>query len=192
MVTNDAVIVLENNLTIAKFIDRSYEPQFGREGEKVGSTIQIRKPPRFLGRVGPALTVEDENETSVPLVLTTQFGVDIQFTSQEMALQIQDFRERILVPIMATIANRVDRDVCGLYSSVWNSVGTAGTTPASQQVILLAGQKLNEMSAPIDDNRACVLGPAANAGVVNGLVGLFNPMGKISDNYDWYKGRLAA
>ena len=52
MVTNDAVIVLENNLTIAKFIDRSYEPQFGREGEKVGATIQIRKPPRFVGRTG--------------------------------------------------------------------------------------------------------------------------------------------
>jgi hypothetical protein len=184
MVTNDAVIVLENNLTIAKFIDRSYEPQFGREGEKVGSTIQIRKPPRFKGRTGPALQIEDENETSVPLVLTSQFGVDIQFTSQEMALQIQDFRERILVPMMATISNYVDFQVTGLFSSVWNSVGTAGTTPASQQVILLAGQKLNEMSAPIDDNRACVLGPAANAGLVNGLVGLFNPMGKISDNYD--------
>jgi hypothetical protein len=184
MVTNDAVIVLENNLTIAKFIDRSYEPQFGREGEKVGATIQVRKPPRFVGRTGPALSIEDEYETSVPLTLTTQFGVDIQFTSQEMALQIQDFRERILVPIMATISNRIDRDCCGLFSSVYNLVGTAGVTPASQQVILLAGQKLNEMAAPIDDNRACVLGPAANAGVVNGLVGLFNPQGKISDNYD--------
>jgi hypothetical protein len=184
MVTNDAVIVLENNLTIAKFIDRSYEPQFGREGEKVGSTIQVRKPPRFLGRTGPALSIEDEYETSVPLTLTTQFGVDIQFTSQEMALQIQDFRERILVPIMATISNRIDKDVCGLFSSVWNLVGTAGVTPANQQVVLLAGQKLNEMGAPIDDNRACVLGSAANAGLVNGLVGLFNPMGKISDNYD--------
>jgi hypothetical protein len=184
MVTNDAVIVLENNLTIAKFIDRSYEPQFGREGEKVGSTIQVRKPPRFVGRLGPALTVEDEYESSVPLTLTTQYGVDIQFTSTEMALQIQDFRERILVPIMATIANRIDRDCCGLWSSVWNQVGTSGVTPASQQVVLLAGQKLNEMAAPIDDNRAAVLGPAANAGIVNGLVGLFNPMGKISDNYD--------
>jgi hypothetical protein len=184
MITNDAVIVLENNLTIAKFIDRSYEPQFGREGEKVGATIQVRKPPRFLGRTGPALTIEDEYETGVPLTLTTQFGVDIQFTSQEMGLQIQDFRERILVPILATIANRVDRDCCGLFSSVANQVGTAGVTPASQQVILLAGQKLNEMGAPIDTNRACVLGSAANAGIVNGLVGLFNPMGKISDNYD--------
>jgi len=184
MVTNDAVIVLENNLTIAKFIDRSYEPQFGREGEKVGATIQVRKPPRFLGRLGPALTIEDDTETSVPLTLTTQFGVDIQFTSQEMGLQIQDFRERILVPIMATIANRVDRDCCGLFTSVYNQVGTAGVTPASQQVILQAGQKLNEMGAPIDDNRACVLGSAANGGLVNGLVGLFNPMGKISDNYD--------
>ena len=184
MVTNDAVIVLENNLTFAKFIDRSYEPQFGREGEKVGNTIYIRKPPRFLGRTGPALSVEDEYETSVPLTLTTQAGVDIQFTSQEMALNIQDFRERILVPIMATIANRVDRDGCGLFSSVYNLVGTAGSPPASQQVVLLAGQKLNEMAAPIDDNRACVVGPAANAGLVNGLVGLFNPMGKISDNYD--------
>ena len=184
MITNDAVIVLENNLTIAKFIDRSYEPQFGREGEKVGSTIQVRKPPRFLGRLGPALAIEDEFETAVPLTLTTQFGVDIQFTSQEMALQIQDFRERILVPIMATIANKVDRDCCGLFGSIFNLVGTAGVTPASQQVILLAGQKLNEMGAPIDDNRACVLGSAANAGIVNGLVGLFNPMGKISDNYD--------
>ena len=184
MVTNDAVIVLENNLTIAKFIDRSYEPQFGREGEKVGSTIQVRKPPRFLGRLGPTLTVEDDYETSVPLTLTTQFGVDLQFTSQEMALQIQDFRERLLVPVMATTANRIDRDLCGLFASIWNLVGTAGVTPASQQVILLAGQKLNEMGAPIDDNRACVLGSAANAGIVNGLVGLFNPQGKISDNYD--------
>ena len=120
----------------------------------------------------------------MPLTLTTQFGVDIQFTTAEMALQIQDFRERILVPMMAAIANRIDKDCCGLFSSVYNLVGTAGSTPASQQVILLAGQKLNEMAAPIDDNRACVLGSAANAGIVNGLVGLFNPMGKISDNYD--------
>jgi hypothetical protein len=184
MVTNDAVIVLENNLTLAKFMDRSYEPQFGREGEKVGSTIQVRKPPRFIGRLGPALTIEDDTETSVPLVLTTQFGVDIQFTTQEMGLQIQDFRERLLVPIMATVANRIDRDGAGLYTSVYNLVGTAGVTPASQQVILQAGQKLNENAAPIDDNRACVLGSAANGGIVNGLVNLFNPMGKISDNYD--------
>jgi len=42
----------------------------------------------------------------VPLSLTTQFGVDMSFTSAEMALSIDDFSDRILKPAIAVVANK--------------------------------------------------------------------------------------
>ena len=57
--------------------------------------------------------------------------------------------------------------------NVWNSVGTAGTTPATYLVWGQANQKLDENLAPRDGNRTAVLSPAAMASTVDGLKGLF-------------------
>ncbi len=69
-------MVLENSLTFTSEIDRNYDDQFAVTGAKIGSTVNVRKPGRFIGTSGPALNVEDFNETSIPVSLTTQFHVD--------------------------------------------------------------------------------------------------------------------
>ena len=109
-ITNEALMVLENELVFTKQVNRAYEDQFAIVGAKIGNTVNVRRPARFIGTTGPALNVEDFNETSIPVVLTTQFHVDTQFTTQDLALSLDMFSDRVLKPAIATIANKVDFD----------------------------------------------------------------------------------
>jgi hypothetical protein len=184
MVTREALRILENNLTFAKGVNREYDDQYGVSGAKIGDTLNIRKPARYIGRSGTALAVEDHTETSVPLVLNNQFGVDISFTSKELALSIDDFSKRILAPAVATIANKIDRDGLALYNQINQAVGTPGTLPSALKTYLQAGQKLDESATPRDGNRSLVVSSGMEVEIVDALKGLFQSSEKIADQYE--------
>lgn len=184
MITNKAVIVLENQCKAVAFMDSSYSDQFAKDGAKIGATLNVRKPARYVGRQGAAISIEDHTETQVPLVLTTQFGVDVQFTSQELTLSLDDFTARVLNPQMAVIRNRIDRDANLMYLSTPNEVGTAGTPPATLTSLLSIRQRLLEMGAPDDNQLYLLLSPAANTSLVNGLGTLFNSQKLLTEQYE--------
>jgi hypothetical protein len=120
----------------------------------------------------------------VPVTLDTQFHVDFTFSSQELTLNIDDFADRYLKPAMATIANKIDFDGLGLYTSVANQVGTAGTTPSDIATLLAAGTRLDQEATPRDGQRTVVWDPAANGSMVKAAAGLFNAPRPISDQYE--------
>jgi P22 coat protein - gene protein 5 len=183
-ITNEALMVLENELTFTSEVNREYDDQFAVVGAKIGSTVNVRRPGRFIGTSGPALNVEDFNETSLPVVLTTQFHVDTQFTTQDLALSLDRFSDRVLKPCVAAIANRIDRD--GLVmakNSTANIVGTAGTPPTGLITYLTAGAYLDAEGAPRDGRRAVVVEPFTGATIVDSLKGLFMPESQIAEQY---------
>lgn len=184
MITREALRVLENNLTFAKGVNRQYDDQFAKSGAKIGDTLNIRKPARYVGRTGATLSVEDHTETSVPLQLATQFGVDVQFTSKDLALSLDDFGKRFLNPAMATVANKIDRDGLLSYRDVFNAVGTPGTVPNSLLTYLNAGVKMDFQACPKDGERSIVVGPLAQATIVDALKGLFQSSDQIKDQYE--------
>lgn len=183
MITNEALMVLENNLTFTKYVNRQYDDRFGDSGAQIGDTINIRKPPRYIGRSGTALGVEDFVETSVPLQLATQFGVDINFTSKELTLNIADFSDRVLKPAIAAIANKIDADGMALYTDVYQSVGTPNTVPSTFKVFTDAGAKLDYAGTPRDGDRSIVIGPDCQSSIVDALKGLFQSSSDISSQY---------
>ncbi len=185
MITNEALMVLENELTFTSQVERNYDDQFAVTGAKIGATLNVRRPGRFVGTTGPALSVEDFNETSVPVTLSTQFHVDTQFTSQDLALSLDRFSDRVLKPAVAAIANKIDRD--GLVmakNATANIVGTAGTVPTSLLTYLTAGAYLDAEGAPRDGRRACIIEPFTGATIVDSLKGLFVPSNTISKQYE--------
>jgi hypothetical protein len=184
MITREALRVLENNLTFTKHVSRDYDEKFGVSGAKIGTVLNVRKPPKYIGRTGPNLAVEDSTESSVPVTLTTQFGVDISFTSQELGLSIDDFSKRFIAPAVATVANKLDYDGMGLYSTVPNVVGAAGTVPNTLLTYLMAGVALDDNMAPRDNQRSIVINPLMQATIVDSLKGLFQSSDKISDQYE--------
>jgi hypothetical protein len=182
MITRKSLEILENNLVITRNVNRQYDDSFAVEGAKIGSTLRIRLPDRALVTDGAALQVQDDNEQFTTLTVASQKHVGINFTSAELTMQLDDFAERVLKPRISQLAASVDADVANAYKTIGNSVGTPGTTPGTSLVLLQAQQKLNENAASMSPRYATV-NPAANAALVEGMKGLFNPTDTISRQF---------
>ena len=182
MITRKALEILENNLVITRNVNRQYDDSFAVEGAKIGSTLRIRLPDRALVTDGAALQVQDDTEQFTTLTVASQKHIGVNFTSAEMALQLDDFAERVLKPRISQLASSIDADVASSYKNVFQSVGTPGVTPGTSLVLLQAQQKLNEAAAGMAPRYATV-NPAANAGLVEGMKGLFNPVDSISRQF---------
>lgn len=181
-------------------VNRQYSDEFAVKNAKIGATCNIRRPPRYLGTFGPALNVEDTNETYIPVTLRNQFHVDVQFTTADLALSMDLFRTRVLKPMLATIANRIDSD--GLYYAYQNtalSVGTPGIAPSSYLTFANARALLANEAVPKDQDKCIVMDPLSMAAATDGVKGLFNPQavigqyikaGMIAKQFaglDWYE-----
>ena len=182
MITRKALEILENNLVITRNVNRQYDDSFAVEGAKIGSTLRIRLPDRALVTDGAALQVQDDNEQFTTLSVATQKHIGVNFTSAELTMQLDDFAERVLKPRISQLASSVDADVANAYKTIGNSVGTPGTTPSTSLVLLQAQQKLNENAAVMTPRYATV-NPAANAALVEGMKGLFNPTDTVSRQF---------
>jgi hypothetical protein len=182
MITRKALEILENNLVITRNVNRQYDDSFAVEGAKIGSTLRIRLPDRALVTDGAALQVQDDNEQFTTLSVASQKHIGVNFTSAELTMQLDDFAERVLKPRISQLASSIDADVANCFKSIGNTVGTPGTTPATSLVLLQAQQKLNENAAVMSPRYATV-NPAANAGLVEGMKGLFNPTDTISKQF---------
>jgi hypothetical protein len=182
MITRKSLEILENNLVITRNVNRQYDDSFAVNGAKIGSTLRIRLPDRALVTDGAALQAQDDNEQFTTLTVASQKHVGINFTSAELTMQLDDFAERVLKPRISQLASTVDADVANAFRQIGNSVGTPGTTPASALVMLQAQQKLNENAATMSP-RYLTVNPAANAALVNGLAGFFNPQDVISRQF---------
>lgn len=182
MITRKGLAILENNLVLSRNINRQYDDSFAVEGAKIGSSLRIRLPDRVLVTDGAALQTQDDNEQYTTLTVSSQKHVGINFTSAELSMQLDDFADRVLKPRISQLASSIDADVANVFASVGNSVGTPGTTPATALVMLQAQQKMNEAAAPMSP-RYLTVNPAANAALVNGLSGFFNPSDSISRQF---------
>jgi hypothetical protein len=182
MITRKALEILENNLVLTRNVNRQYDDSFAVEGAKIGSTLRIRLPDRALVTDGAALQVQDDNEQFTTLTVANQKHIGVNFTTAELTMQLDDFAERVLKPRISQLASSIDADVANAFQTIGNSVGTPGTTPATSAVLLAAQQKLNENAAVMSPRYATV-NPAANAGLVEGMKGLFNPTDTVSKQF---------
>lgn len=200
MIAKESLRELKNQLVLASKINRQYDDQFAVKGAKIGNVMNIRKPLRYTVSDGANLVVQDSADQNIALTLDQRKHVGMQFSMQDMTLSIDEFRSRYIKPAITALANNVDFAVGGLYKSVWNTVGVAGTAPSTLAVALSAGQKLDENGCPVDGDRSLVLNPAGQSGLVAGLSTLFQSAGELDKQYrkgrmgqaagfDWYMGQ---
>lgn len=188
-ITNEGLIVLENELIVADKYDKQYSSEFAVRGAKIGATVNVRRPPRYLGTFGPALNVEDTNETYIPVSLNYQFHVDVQFTTADLLLSMDLFKTRVLKPMMAATANRLDSDAAYFaYQNIGQTVGTFGTSPSSYLTFAQARAQLANEAVPAGE-KALILDPLSMASATDGVKGLFNPQATITGSNS--KGMIA-
>lgn len=200
MITREALRVLHQKLNFVGNVNRSYDDSFAKSGAKIGDTLRVRLPNKYTVRTGATLSAQDTTESSVSLQIATQKGVDLNFTSAELTLSLDDFSKRIINPAMAVLASAIEADALSMYADVYQSVGTAGTVPNSLLTYLQAKARLDNSLAP-PDSRNIILDPLSQITIVDALKGLFNDPKVLSQQYregvmgstagmDWYQNTL--
>jgi hypothetical protein len=168
IITKETLVILENNLVAANKVNRQFENQF----VKIGTSLTIRKPNRFQTVKGQALQIQNITEPSTSITINQQAQVAFQFTSQELTLTVEEFRERYLKPAALSIANTLDYDVLTNFNQLFNEVGSPGTVPASFSSLAAVGQRMDEGAVP-QDGRVLILNPAAYWSLASALTTLF-------------------
>lgn len=183
IITAKALQILENQSVVTRTINKEYDPSFAVEGAKIGNTLRIRLPDRMLVTDGAALQVQDENQQFTTLTVSQQKHIGLNFTTADRTMKIDNFADLFLKPRVSQLATTVDASICqASYKKIYASVGTPGTPPSTSLVLLQAQQKLNEMACP-EGMRYMACTPAANAGLVEGMKGLFNSSDVISRQF---------
>lgn len=173
LIAKECVRILDNELVMAKKVFRGYEEEFGKSinGFEVGDSISIKRPTDFTVRDGAVMSVQDASEGKFTLTIDKQKGIDFQFTSKELTLNIKKLSERVIKPAMVQLANQVDSDLMALYNQVPSWVGTPGQTVNSFADFAKAPERMDEFANPTD-MRCAVLAPADHWGMIGSQTSL--------------------
>lgn len=186
-ITRQAIRIFVNSNAFIKNIERQFDDEFGRQGGKIGSQLRIRLPNDYIVTSGPALSVQDTSEQQTVLTMATQQHVDVSFTTADLLLSLDDFSERILLPMMNNLAGscasnimtNTAETICNMSANFDGSnniiTPTSGTYLRAQALLALN-------SAPMVGHKI-INDPIQEADVVQSLSGLLNPASAISDQY---------
>lgn len=198
-VTREILRIAHEKATFIGTTSLQYDDSFAQTGAKIGTSLKIRQPNKYTVTTGKTLDAQDTSETSVTLTVATQKHVGMTFSTAELTMELDDFSKRILQPATAVLVSTMEYDYLAYVTKlVYNSVGTAGTTPASMLTFGQARAKLNQYLAPKDDNRYVQINSDAMASMVNAYSALFHDQMEIKRQYrdgfisrnsglDWYE-----
>jgi hypothetical protein len=192
MITREAIELFVNSNMFIRNIDKQYDAEFGKANAKIGSQLRIRLPNDYTVRHGPAISLQDTSEQQTVLTMATQDGVDVNFTSADLLLSLDDFSERILLPMMNNLAGDVASTIMGNSAEAIANVsanldGNGAVLNPDSGTYLDAQATLAINSAPMV-NHKIINDPRQEARVVQSLSGLLNPSSAISDQY--YEGTM--
>ena len=161
-IARQALPRLTENLVFPGLIHRD----FSEDLHGMGDTVRVRKPVIYeAGEFSEAsgVTYQDMVEDCVDVTLDHIATVDARASSIEAASSVEDLNRLFVEPAALAIAEKINRDGLMLYKDVFNCVGTAGTTPASLDVLSQTRKALNKAKAP-GAGRCAVWNVDADAG----------------------------
>lgn len=163
IIAQAALATLYETTVMAGLVHRDYEDSFANQ---VGDTITIRKPAVFTANEynrADGINVQNATEQGIPMTLNHFADVSFAVTAEDLTLKITDFTEQLLMPAMEAIAQKIDRDLIGLFGDITQKVGTTtGEEWNDPNALIAARRVLTQQAVPTTERRA-VVGPATSA-----------------------------
>ena len=182
-VTKEVARGFLNKLVFLAHVNRTYDDQYVQAGAKVGNTVNARLPQRFTVTDGQALQLQNLYDQTVPITLTNQKNVAFGYSSAQATTELDNIRTRYVTPGAEALANAAEvLAFDNVYTDIYSSVGTPGTTPTTTLTYLQAGVKLTDLSTPLT-GRVGMLDPLAMSTLADTSSSLFNPSAVIAENY---------
>lgn len=149
IIANEALMVLQSNLTMANLVHRDYSKEF----VKVGDTITVRKPATFVAKNFTGQTEsQDITEGSVTVKMDRFRDITVNVGSKEMTLDIKDFSSQVITPAMQALAQQIDADLLAVGVSEAGKKATVSSEPVISDIAGV-GKQLDIAKAPRTDRR---------------------------------------
>ncbi|MDP3937086.1 MAG: P22 phage major capsid protein family protein [Deltaproteobacteria bacterium] len=187
-VTREALRILHQKLNFVGNVNRTYDDSFAQSGAKIGDSLKIRLPNQYTVRTGKTLDTQDTAESSVTLQVATQKGVDVNFSTADLTMSLDDFSDRILKPAMSVLAANIESDALSMYKDVFSQVSNVGSS-ATFAGVANVRKKLVDNLCPQDD-LSMLINTEDNVDLVDALKGLFHDTKEVAKQYrEGYIGR---
>ena len=192
MITREALRVLHQKSNFLGAVNRQYDDRFAQTGAKIGTSLNIRMPSKYSVRTGAALSAQDHIERSTPLAVTSQYGVDVSFTSVELTMSLDDFSKRIIEPAMAQLAAKIEGTaMAAAYKLVNNYTNATTNALLTYKYFQKGGANITNNLGPQGQRAAC-LSPDSSVEFMDAVKGLFHSSSNIEKQYrEGMMGRTA-
>lgn len=181
-ITRECLRVLHQKANFIGAVNRQYDNRFAQSGAKIGTSLNIRMPPKYTTTTGASLSAQDYVDRSTPLTVSSQIHVDVSFTTLEMTMQLDEFSDRFIKPAMAQLAATIESNVLtAAYKVVPEVVGTTNAALTYKEA-QSARARLSEKLAP-PDMRTLLLNPTDVVEFNDATKGLFQPVQNLSGQF---------
>lgn len=183
VITRESLRVLHQKCNFLGNVNRQYDDKFAQTGAKVGTSINVRMPSKYTVRTGATLSPQNHVERSTPLTVSSQYGVDVSFTSVELTMELDDFSERIIEPAMAQLAAKIEsaclNDAYKLVNQYTNATTNGLMTYKRFQQ---GGANITKQLGPLSQ-RATIMSPDSVVEFMDATKGLFHASTNIEKAY---------
>lgn len=186
VITKEALLVAKNQVgELKKRMNIGYAEEFAQKGHKIGDTLNVRLPMQYTVGDGEAMTPQDTEEKSVPIVVNSQKHIGMQFGESERTLKLDNFRDRYIEPAVTTLIDTMMATVLeNSYKQIGNFAGIPHATniPNKTDVFGFAKAKLLSLGCPLRDVSAAI-DPFVEQEIAAGSTTIFNPQAAIGKQY---------
>jgi hypothetical protein len=161
VIARRGLATLYNNTVLSNLVWRDFDPDFtGKQGD----TVTIRKPAVFTAESfnrSSGVTLQDATESSTTVALNTIGNVSFAVTDEDMTLKVEDFENRLLVPAMEALVQKIDGELAEALIDAAEGSGGGGTATMSSvasDAIVKSRTTLGRNKLPTTDRHA-VLSP---------------------------------
>lgn len=195
LIADRALMRFSENATFLKGVNREYDKSFAEKEAKIGDTLRVPIPQHTLVRKGRVANPTPLQTIIRPVTVYGQRGFDVQFSSAELALDIEEFERRYLSQQVADLVINIEAEVLGMaIQATPNQTGPITAPFDALNTIFYANlaKKIMEDNGSFKGTKEMLLNSGANVQIVNSLSGLFNAQKQISVQYEeGYMGRAA-
>jgi hypothetical protein len=183
MITRESLRVLHQKCNFIGNVNRQYDDRFAQTGAKIGTSLNVRMPAKYTVRTGATLSAQDHTERSTPLTVSSQYGVDVSFTSVELTMDLDDFSDRIIKPAMSQLAAKIEGDcMADAYKLVSNYTNATTDGLLTYKRFQQGGANITKSLGPLSD-RAAILSPDSQVEFNDAVKGLFQSQENIRKQY---------
>lgn len=185
MIADRALMRFSENLSFIKTIPRTYASDFKSGGPAIGDTLRVPVPQHAVIRHGRVATPAPLESILREVKVIDQIGFDLQYTSAELALDIEEFDARYLSQQVADLAVSVEAAVQNLAMlSIPNQVGPGAGSQWTQLAWANIARKYIMDNGAGPSTMKMLMNSTAETTLIPALAGLFNSQKQLDVQYE--------